>query len=305
MKVKMKKKFSVLYVLVAWLLGGCANSSPAYELDVQATQAAPWQVGQNVAQSTVPCLAGVNPSGFCHVYRLFLGVDMQGYYLVQDFYKLSDEQENGRVDVKLTDPYLLMSAKFVEDDNFGRRQRDERIYGGYFTLDNFGTRECGVYGRYASWYSNGKRFNEGLFENGKPQGLSTWWHTNGRAKRQEGLYEEGVKQGLWTRWDEHKYYEEEYVDGKRQGRWTAFNLNGRKIVEGQYQAGREPGLWTRYVTQQGTPPKGASRMNSDPVTESTEQGLWTWWHNNGRKRMEGHYQDGRPHGLWIWWHSNG
>ena len=34
-------------------------------------------------------------------------------------------------------------------------------------------------------------------------------------------------------------------------------------------------------------------------------GLWTAWHENGQKKEEGEYQDGRRAGDWMYWHENG
>ena len=34
-------------------------------------------------------------------------------------------------------------------------------------------------------------------------------------------------------------------------------------------------------------------------------GLWTWWDENGQKEREGTYKDGKGYGLWTSWYENG
>ena len=35
------------------------------------------------------------------------------------------------------------------------------------------------------------------------------------------------------------------------------------------------------------------------------EGLWIFWHPNGRKESEGNYHNGKEGGLWIYWYQNG
>jgi antitoxin component YwqK of YwqJK toxin-antitoxin module len=34
-------------------------------------------------------------------------------------------------------------------------------------------------------------------------------------------------------------------------------------------------------------------------------GLWTEWHENGKKLKERHYKNGKPEGPWTYWNENG
>ena len=34
-------------------------------------------------------------------------------------------------------------------------------------------------------------------------------------------------------------------------------------------------------------------------------GKWTLWYENGQKKLEGTYKYGEEDGLWIWWYENG
>lgn len=35
------------------------------------------------------------------------------------------------------------------------------------------------------------------------------------------------------------------------------------------------------------------------------EGSFEWWYPNGQLQAKGHYQDGKPAGQWRWWHANG
>lgn len=50
--------------------------------------------------------------------------------------------------------------------------------------------------------------------------------------------------------------------------------------------------------------KKAFRGCADIITRS-EEGHWTWWHESGRKAMEGSFVSGLEEGTWTWWYENG
>ena len=39
--------------------------------------------------------------------------------------------------------------------------------------------------------------------------------------------------------------------------------------------------------------------------EGKQDGLWTWWDENGKKKREGNYKEGKLDGLWTHWYENG
>ena len=39
--------------------------------------------------------------------------------------------------------------------------------------------------------------------------------------------------------------------------------------------------------------------------DGKEDGLWTLWHDNGQKEGEGTFKNGKQDGLWTLWHDNG
>ena len=36
-----------------------------------------------------------------------------------------------------------------------------------------------------------------------------------------------------------------------------------------------------------------------------EKGKWIWWYENGHKKYEENYKNGKEDGKWIWWYENG
>ena len=48
-------------------------------------------------------------------------------------------------------------------------------------------------------YADSALIARGLYADGKPDGLWTFWHENGQMK-QEGHYDRGVKTGTWVEW---------------------------------------------------------------------------------------------------------
>ena len=95
-------------------------------------------------------------------------------------------------------------------------------------------------GKWTYWFSamgapsshGGQKREEGRLENGKAEGLWTFWHRNGQ-ERQKGEYKNGVREGLWTFWDEdgQKRMEGEFKGFEkstpiRSGKWTYWDEDG-------------------------------------------------------------------------------
>lgn len=179
----MKKLLAML--LFAFLLGGYASAEQsAYVVDEAATAAAPWKVGEVVVE------------GKGNVYRRFLGVTTQGYYVVQEFYQPED--------VKSTDPYWLVDQKDVVVPVMNGSSINGLLVGWHVT----GEKKLEVMfengliqGFMRAWYPNGQKLFEILYQDGKPQGKAMSWHENGQ-KREEGSFQMGEKVGIWWAWDE-------------------------------------------------------------------------------------------------------
>jgi len=75
------------------------------------------------------------------------------------------------------------------------------------------------------------------------------YHQNGQ-KEMEGGFVNGKKEGLWTAWFENgqKQSEGYYENDLRHGKSTVWKQNGLKYYEGQYAHGKLHGTWTFYDT---------------------------------------------------------
>ena len=64
-------------------------------------------------------------------------------------------------------------------------------------------------------YDTGENKNEGIYKDGKLEGLFTQWYENGQ-KEFERTYKDGKPDGLWTYWNDYgqKEWEGNYKDGE-------------------------------------------------------------------------------------------
>jgi len=46
-------------------------------------------------------------------------------------------------------------------------------------------------------------------------------------------------------------------------------------------------------------------VKQDAEKNYVKVGVWTKWYENGQKKSEGPYADGKKAGVWIEWHENG
>ena len=93
---------------------------------------------------------------------------------------------------------------------------------------------------------------------------------------------------------------EKYVDGRRLAPQVDNYAPGQKRAEGWVLYGKEItksnyDFWTGTATIQVVGTEGSNQRH----------GLWTWWHKNGQKQMEGRYESDLPVGKFTWWYPNG
>jgi len=269
----------VLSGVVALVLGACMGGESAHsvlaQVDEVATAAAPWQPGQEVVvpESVLVPAYGQREQGFYEVYRRFLGVTVQGGYLVQDFYR-----ENN---AKYSDPYVLIDRTEV-------LKTGDVFEGGYASFS----------GELSAWYPGGAKFGEVSFLNGVPDGRWAGWYEGGQPSF-EMSFEKGMRQGLYSAWfeDGQKRSEGYFVDDQAQGMQTEWYGNGQKRQQVFYQDGKAQGMWHEWYP------------NGQPLRECEfhdgENGFCTGWHDNGRKAMEGELRQGLPVGVWRHWDEDG
>jgi len=201
-----------------------------YQTDPQATTAAPWKIGETIAEK--PCFSDRRTSCYCK----FLGITSQGKALLQEFYVSGQ---------KATEPYtatVLPETKEQRRDGLyiAFYENGQKAGEGHF-LDGK------AQGLWTEWHRNGQKAGESRYQDGKQQGLGTSWYENGQ-KSGEGHVQNDKPQGLWTWWHENgqKMTEGHFQDGIKQGLWTWWHENGQKSEEGHFLNDKGRGLWTRW-----------------------------------------------------------
>ena len=192
-----------------------SQENTSYPLDLQATAAASWKLGETIGEE--PCL--VNEKTSCYI--KFLGITAENKALFQEFYASGQ---------KATEPY---TATVLPETG------ELRIDGLYIALHENGQKageahyqNGKIQGLFNLWHANGQKKYEGHYQNGIKQGLFSLWYKNGQ-KEIEGFYQNDQKQGLWTLWYENgqKKREGHFQDGKPQGHWIYWDENGKVTEE--------------------------------------------------------------------------
>ena len=181
-------------------------------------------------------------------------------------------------------------------------------------------------GQVFSLYDDGKKKEEGIFKDGKKEGLWTSWYENGQ-KWFEKNYKDGKDDELWTYWDKNdgKMYNGKFINtndkeidtdslnGRYFGYYDGielFNVNykdGKKGLEtiwyesGQKKEERDKygeGYWTTWY-------ENGQKFRELTYKDGQLDGLFTHWYENGQKSYESTYKDGKKEGLYTHWYDNG
>jgi uncharacterized protein len=149
--------------------------------------------------------------------------------------------------------------------------------------------------------SKNRKVSEWEFDHGERSGKSVWYYPSGQ-KRREVNYRQGQIDGEVLEWgpDYKLAMSEKYVDGRRLAPQVDFYSPGQKRAEGWV-------LYAKEITKTGYDFWAGTANMQVAATEGTNQrhGLWTWWHKNGQKQMEGRYEADLPVGKFTWWYPNG
>ena len=105
------------------------------------------------------------------------------------------------------------------------------------------------------------------------------------------------KNGIYKRYFDNgkQLSEENYNDGKLEGKWTYWYEHGQVKLKGNfkpYEVLPEDERWER------------SSPYRFPARDS-KHGKWTEWYENGQKKREQNYECGRVIGKWTSWYENG
>jgi antitoxin component YwqK of YwqJK toxin-antitoxin module/predicted esterase len=123
------------------------------------------------------------------------------------------------------------------------------------------------------------------------------FYENGQ-KRCEGNFLDGKKDGKWTYWYDNgsKEMEEEYVKGKPNKNWTYWDKDGEKLGEGEFFYGT--GTWRQWY-------KGEKKERVEAFQKGDRHGRWLYWHENGRIYYQSEYKYDKPNGRWSGWNGYG
>jgi antitoxin component YwqK of YwqJK toxin-antitoxin module len=90
----------------------------------------------------------------------------------------------------------------------------------------------------------------------------------------------------------------QYKNGKPDGLFRKWRVDGEKQIEGNYKDGKRDGLYTEWFRD------GLKREEN--YKDGKRDGLYTeWWFRDGQKNQEGNYKDGKKDGLWFFYNEDG
>jgi len=170
-------------------------------------------------------------------------------------------------------------------------------------------------GKWIGWYPGGTLKYEGVFDRNKPTGEWKRYHENGKIKAlmnyrpnsdhvfaslfdEEGkLYAKGIFEGtlrdsVWIFYSgELIVLVENYRQGKKEGKATSFDSNGKVLSEKEWKGDQLDGKVIEYD------PTGIKR-NEIMYTGGKKNGPALFFDENGVKTMEGSYKDDLSDGTW-------
>ncbi|MBW1811352.1 MAG: hypothetical protein JRJ19_09270 [Deltaproteobacteria bacterium] len=131
----------------------------------------------------------------------------------------------------------------------------------------------------------------GDWKDGKRSGKWTWWHENGKEKKQ-GEYKDGAKSGPWLEWHKNgkQALESFYQAGHLHGAWKTWAFKGGLTSEGTYQQGKIARTWTFWS-------EGGKELAKNELGEEGT-GSWKKFSALGRLLEEGKYKAGKKDGKW-------
>jgi antitoxin component YwqK of YwqJK toxin-antitoxin module len=141
------------------------------------------------------------------------------------------------------------------------------------------------------FYVSGEKQSEGKYKDNKKEGKWTSWDSKGNIITQ-GSFKGGQKSGKWEESDRQSTFRGNYKSDKKEGKWTQIWL-GEKQEEKYYSADEITRKIYYYDENQ-------KRDDKDYIKQHV-----IWWHKNGQKQKEGHFNDKGSNGQWNKWYENG
>jgi hypothetical protein len=123
--------------------------------------------------------------------------------------------------------------------------------------------------------------------------------SNGRPKTEYCFYREKDGQEVLHRkyitWSESgaKFSEQDYRDGKIDGRMIYWQENGKKSSQGMYHNNYTVGTWVSWH-------KNGQKESSCNYVNGKKEGVCLWWDDHGRQVDSVEYIHGRPRAIAEW-----
>jgi len=183
---------------------------------------------------------------------------------------------------------------------------DSAVYYNVCTaLDSYGN----PIGRYTSYYESGRIQMIGQYINGRRSGGFTWYYENGDYK-ETGNYKNG-EYSIVNTWDEEG--NTIVLDGD--GEYISYYYNKSKKSQGYYKRSKKSGVWNYWYKSGKRKEKieykngvenviAAWDKDGKPLVENGT-GEYTGYFDNGVKKANGMYKEGKKEGVWEWWDEQG
>jgi antitoxin component YwqK of YwqJK toxin-antitoxin module len=177
-------------------------------------------------------------------------------------------------------------------------------------------------GKWIGKYPNGTIRYEGSFTDDKPIGEWKRFHENGRIKAQmyhfpnsekvsaelfdsngiryaKGNYKGTAKDSTWNYYNNLKLVaQENFTDGKKNGRSLTFFENGEPATESNWVNGLPDGVSRSFY------PTGKKKMEI-MYRQGKRQGLNLVYYESGQTEIKGQFNNDQSEGTWIFTDENG
>jgi antitoxin component YwqK of YwqJK toxin-antitoxin module len=155
-------------------------------------------------------------------------------------------------------------------------------------------------GFYREYYPNGKLFVEGQYRRGRQNGEWRYYFDNGQLNR-KAMYKDGKPDGPREilRADGTLSAKRGFTAGLRDGEWITYDKTGKTpLAEEHYDKGKPNGVWKYWH------PNGKLKQQV-ALKQGKRHGLTTEWDDKGEKRFEANFAEDKLHGTATRWYPDG
>jgi antitoxin component YwqK of YwqJK toxin-antitoxin module len=221
---------------------------------------------------------------------------------------LAQETAKERVTVKpyTGPPIYLEEVEQVTEPTIVRHETntDEKFKNGTVRIERqiarFSDNHFEADGTYKEYYPNGQVFVEGSYKRGRQDGEWNFYFDNGKLNR-KAIFKEGKPHGPRDvfRADGTLSAKRGFADGLRDGDWINYDATGKNpTAEEHYVKGKPDGVWKYWH------PNG-KQSRQIILKDGKKNGLSTDWDDQGNKRFEANFVDDKLHGTATRWFTDG